>query len=54
VSEQDGKEYPTMWINDYHGTRVFGTTFGHGNATWKDPVFITVVARGILWAAGHE
>lgn len=53
VSEKDGREYPVIWVNDYHGTRVFGTTYGHGNATWEDPVFIGVVTRGILWAAGR-
>ncbi len=53
VSEKDGKEYPVIWTNDYHGTRVFGTTYGHGNVTWQDPVFIGLVSRGILWAAGR-
>lgn len=53
VSERDGKEHPVIWVNDYHGTRVFGTTFGHGNVTWHDPVFIEVVTRGLLWAAGR-
>ena len=54
TSERDGKEHPVIWVNDYHGTRVFGTTFGHGNVTWQDPVFVNVVARGLLWAAGRE
>ena len=54
TSEADGKDYPVIWVNNYRGTRVFGTTFGHGNATWQDPVFITLVARGVLWAAGRE
>lgn len=53
-SEADGKDYPVIWVNDYHGTRVFGTTYGHGNATWHDPVFIGIVSRGLLWAAGRE
>jgi type 1 glutamine amidotransferase len=53
VSEKDGKEHPVIWTNDYHGTRVFGTTYGHGNVTWQDPVFIALVSRGILWAAGR-
>jgi type 1 glutamine amidotransferase len=52
VSEKDGKEYPVIWVNNYHGTRVFGTTYGHGNVTWEDPVFIGVVSKGIFWAAG--
>src|SRR5688572_22442364 len=53
VSEKDGKEHPVFWVNNYHGTRVFGTTYGHGNATWQDPVYIAVVTRGLLWAAGR-
>jgi type 1 glutamine amidotransferase len=52
VSEKDGKEHPVIWVNDYHGTRVFGTTYGHGNVTWHDPVFIGLVVQGLLWAAG--
>ena len=51
-SEADGHEYPCVWENSYHGTRVFGTTFGHGNATWHDPVFVALVSRGVIWAAG--
>ena len=54
VSDADGKTYPTIWTNDFGGTRIFGTTYGHGNVTWLDPVFLTYVARGIRWAAGRE
>jgi len=25
-SEKDGNDYACIWTNDYHGTRVFGTT----------------------------
>ncbi len=53
VSEKDGSTHPVIWVNDYHGTRVFGTTYGHSNATWHDPVFINLVTRGLLWAAGR-
>jgi type 1 glutamine amidotransferase len=52
-SEKDGNDYAAIWTNDYHGTRVFGTTFGHGNATWADPIFIRFVAQGLFWAAGR-
>jgi type 1 glutamine amidotransferase len=52
-SERDGKDHPVIWTNDYHGTRVFGTTYGHGNVTWHDPVFVALVSRGVLWAAGR-
>ena len=54
VSEADGHTYPTIWTNDSAGTRVFGTTWGHGNATWHDPVFLTMIAHGVRWAAGRE
>jgi type 1 glutamine amidotransferase len=52
-SEADGKDYPVFWTNDYYGARVFGTTYGHSNATWQDPVFVKVVVNGLLWAAGR-
>ena len=54
TSEKDGKEHPVIWVNSYHGTRVFGTTYGHSNATWHDPVFVNYVVRGLLWAAGRD
>ena len=53
VSDQDGKTYPVAWINQYGKARVFGTTFGHSEDTFRDPVFLTYVARGLLWAAGR-
>ncbi|MBI3416514.1 MAG: ThuA domain-containing protein [Verrucomicrobia bacterium] len=53
VSEQDGKAYPVVWINQLGKTRVFGTTYGHSDDTFRDPVFLTYVARGLLWAAGR-
>ncbi len=52
VSEKDGKAYPVIWTNRYGRTRVFGTTYGHSDATFGDPVFLEYVSRGILWAAG--
>jgi type 1 glutamine amidotransferase len=54
VSEADGKTYPTIWTNDYAGTRIFGTTWGHGMATWHDPVYLNLLAHGVRWAAGRE
>lgn len=50
-SERDGKEYPVIWTNDYGKARVFGTTYGHSDATFADPVFLNYVSRGLLWAA---
>jgi type 1 glutamine amidotransferase len=54
VSEQDGKTYPVAWINRYGKARVFGTTYGHSDETFSDPVFLDYVTRGLLWAAGRS
>lgn len=43
---------PVIWVNTYHGARVFGTTIGHGNETVGDPVYLDLVTRGLLWACG--
>lgn len=52
-SEKSGKEHPVIWTNDYKGTRVFGTTYGHTNETFSDTVFLDLLTRGILWSAGR-
>lgn len=53
VSKEDGKTYPTSWINNYQGnTRVFGTTFGHSDDTFKDPVYLNLLANAFLWVTG--
>jgi type 1 glutamine amidotransferase len=54
VSPEDQKEYPLVWTSDYYGARVFGTTLGHGNATFEDPVFQDLLARGFKWAVKRE
>ena len=55
VSPEDGKEYPLVWTNQYNGTtRVFGTTIGHSEATWNDPVFQDLLTRGFKWALKRE
>lgn len=51
-SEKDGKEHPVYWANQYGSARVFGTTYGHSNETFSDPVFLATIVNGIRWAAG--
>ncbi len=53
-SEKDGGEYPVIWTNQYGKARVFGTTYGHSDDTFRDPVFLNYVSRGLLWAAGPK
>jgi type 1 glutamine amidotransferase len=31
---------------------VFGTTYGHSDDTFRDPIFIDLLTRGIVWASG--
>lgn len=50
VSPEDQQAYPLAWTHDYNGTRVFGTTLGHGNETWNDPVFQDLMVRAFKWA----
>lgn len=55
VSPEDKKEYPLVWASEYGGTtRVFGTTLGHGEATWADPVYQELLTRGFKWAVKRD
>lgn len=51
VSEKNGETYPVIWTNQYGKARVFGTTFGHSDDTFRDVVFTDLLVRGILWVA---
>lgn len=53
MSERDGRSHPVIWVNQYGKARVFGTTYGHSDDTFRDPVFLDYVSRGLLWAAGR-
>jgi type 1 glutamine amidotransferase len=44
------KDHAVIWTNTYGKGRVFGTTLGHSNTTVQDPVYLDLVARGLLWA----
>lgn len=53
VSERDGKAHPVIWAHEYGKARVFGTTFGHSDATFRDPVFQNLLGQAFLWASGR-
>jgi type 1 glutamine amidotransferase len=53
ISEKSGKEQPVVWVSDYNGTRIFGTTFGHSDDTFRDPVFLNLLGRAFVWSAGR-
>lgn len=52
-SERDGKDHAVAWTNQYGKAKVFGTTYGHSDATFDDPVFQKMIARGLLWVTGR-
>jgi type 1 glutamine amidotransferase len=43
-----------VWTNEYgeKKTRIFSTTIGHNTETVKDPRYIDLVTRGLLWVTG--
>ena len=49
---QDEKKIdPVIWTNLYNGkTRVFGTSLAHNDYTMENPVYLSLVTRGLLWA----
>ncbi len=48
--EDTKKDHVCIWLNTYGSTRVFATTLGHGNETMRSDVYLSLVARGLLWA----
>jgi uncharacterized protein len=44
-----GKDQPVVWVNTYNKVRVFGTSLGHPNTTFKDATYLDVLTRGLLW-----
>ena len=49
-NENAAKDYTVVWVNTCGKARVFGTSLGHPNTTYKNAAFLDVVARGLLWA----
>ena len=54
VDYRDKKEYPVVWVQEYRGVRVFGTTLGHDIATWDDADYQALLVRGFRWTVGRE
>jgi putative heme-binding domain-containing protein len=54
TAELDGAIQPIMWTFEKGKGRVFVSIFGHYTWTLDDPLFRTLVLRGIGWAAGGD
>ena len=51
--EESKKNQPTVWINEFEGVRVFGTTIGHHNETMRTTQYLDLVTAGLLWAVNR-
>jgi type 1 glutamine amidotransferase len=51
TSQEEGQATPQIWIRDHNPGRVFVSIPGHYSWTFDDPLFRTVLLRGIAWAA---
>ncbi len=50
-----GGDYPQAWTHEVDRGRVFYTTLGHRDETWRDDhVFQAFITGGIRWALGLE
>lgn len=50
--EETKQEHVAIWLNQHAKGRAFVTTLGHLDETMKSPVYLDLVARGLLWACG--
>lgn len=44
-SEKTDVEHPVFWVGTFDKAKVFGTTYGHSNATFEDKVFLDTLAN---------
>ena len=52
-SVEEGKPRPIIWTYERDRGRAFVSVLGHYNWTFDDPLFRTILLRGIAWAAGQ-
>jgi type 1 glutamine amidotransferase len=50
----DGASRPLIWTFEKGKGRVFASIPGHYTRTLDDPLFQTIILRGIAWAAGDS
>ena len=48
-SVETKKRYPVIWTNTHGKARVFVTSLGHNNEMMKNPIYLDLVSRGVLW-----
>lgn len=46
------RDHVCVWLNTHGQGRVFATTLGHQNSTMRDPIYLDLITRGLLWTVG--
>ncbi len=49
-----GKLMPALWVKDHGKGRIFYNSGGHDAKAVKQPMFLKLLVRGCLWAAGRD
>lgn len=47
--KKEDDKHPSIWVNTFGKSKIFGTTLGHLNDTMKTDVYLDLVTRGLLW-----
>ncbi|MEX0685682.1 MAG: ThuA domain-containing protein [Balneolales bacterium] len=48
--QETEKYHVVTWTHEFQGTRVFSTSLGHDNETFRQKAFLDKVANGLLWS----
>jgi cytochrome c len=49
-----GSNHPIAWQHVYDGGRSWYTAMGHTTSSYSEPLFLSHLLGGILWAAGYD
>jgi cytochrome c len=49
-----GNDHPIAWQHVYDGGRSWYTAMGHTTSSYSEPLFLSHLLGGILWAAGYD
>jgi type 1 glutamine amidotransferase len=49
-----GVDHPIAWCHDFDGGRSWYTAMGHASSSYKDPLFLSHLLRGLLYATALE
>ena len=49
-----GSDHPISWQQVYDGGRSWYTAMGHTISSYSEPLFLSHLLGGILWAAGYD